>query len=72
MFLESVVVTGLHCEYCVRSVTDELSELDGVTVLDVDLNSGLITIVSDHPVDRRELREAVELAGYRLVVPALS
>jgi len=72
MFLESVVVTGLHCEYCVRSVTEELSELDGVTVLDVDLNSGLITIVSDHPVDRCELREAVELAGYRLVVPALS
>lgn len=72
VFVESVVVTGLHCEYCVKSVTEEVSELDGVSVLDVDLSSGLVTFVSDEPVDRLELREAVELAGYRLVVPALS
>jgi copper chaperone CopZ len=72
VFLETVVVTGLHCEYCVKSVTEEISELDGASVLEVDLSSGLVTFVSQRPVDPAELREAVELAGYRLVVPALS
>ncbi|MBA2323663.1 MAG: heavy-metal-associated domain-containing protein [Pseudonocardiales bacterium] len=72
MYLETVVVTGLHCEYCVKSVTEEIAELDGVSVLDVDLASGLVIFVSEEPVDQAELREAVELAGYRLVVAALS
>lgn len=72
MYLETVVVTGLHCEYCVKSVTEEIAELDGVSVLDVDLASGLVIFVSEEPVDQAELREDVELAGYRLVVAALS
>ncbi|MDQ2707760.1 MAG: heavy-metal-associated domain-containing protein [Actinomycetota bacterium] len=72
MYLETVVVTGLHCEYCVKSVTEEIAELDGVSVLDVDLASGLVIFVSEEPVDQAELRVAVELAGYRLVVAALS
>jgi copper chaperone CopZ len=72
MFLETIVVTGLHCEYCVKSVTEEIDEIEGVDVMEVDLASGLVTFVSEYPVDRDELREAVEIAGYRLVVPAHS
>jgi copper chaperone len=72
MFLETVVVAGLNCEHCVKSVTEEIHELDGVTVMEVDLTSGLVTLVCEQPVDPAELREAVEIAGYRLLVPALS
>lgn len=72
MFLETVVVAGLNCEHCVRSVTEEIAEIGEVSVVEVDLASGLVTLVSAEPVERAELREAVELAGYRLLVPALS
>ncbi|MGQ0483156.1 MAG: heavy-metal-associated domain-containing protein [Pseudonocardia sp.] len=71
MFLETVVVAGLNCDHCIRSVTEEITEL-GAGVLEVDLNSGLVTLVSEEPLDPAELREAVEVAGYRLLVPALS
>ena len=30
-------VTGMTCDHCVRAVTDELSRLDGVSVVVVDL-----------------------------------
>jgi copper chaperone CopZ len=72
MFLETVVVAGLNCDHCVKSVTEEIDELDGVAVMEVDLTSGMVTLVCEQPIDPVELREAVELAGYRLLVPALS
>jgi copper chaperone CopZ len=72
MYLETVVVTGLNCEHCVDSLTEEITELDGVSVMEVDLASGLVTLLSEEPIDPYELAEAVEICGYRLLVPARS
>jgi copper chaperone CopZ len=72
MYLETVVVTGMNCEHCVDSVTEEIGQLDGVHVMEVDLASGLVTFLSDAPVDPHELAEVVELCGFRLLVPARS
>ena len=38
-------VIGMTCEHCVRSVRDELTRLDGVSTVDVDLPSGRVTSV---------------------------
>jgi copper chaperone len=59
-------VTGMTCDHCVRSVTEEISEIDGVTNVVVDLPTGTVTVTSDRPVDRVQVRTAVEEAGYRL------
>lgn len=72
MYLETVVVTGMNCEHCVDSLTEEISQLDGVSVMEIDLASGLVTFVSEEPVDPYELAEVVEICGYRLLVPARS
>lgn len=59
-------VTGMTCEHCVRSVTEEVSAIDGVTEVSVDLPTGAVTIASDREVDAAAVRAAVEEAGYQL------
>ena len=42
-------VTGMTCSHCVSAVTEELSQLDGVTDVAVDLETGRATVTSDEP-----------------------
>jgi copper chaperone len=60
-------VTGMTCEHCVRSVTEELSELPGVSAVAVDLASGRAEVTSAEVLDEASVRAAVEEAGYQLV-----
>ncbi len=60
-------VSGMTCSHCVRSVTEEVATIDGVTDVRVDLESGALTITSDEPVDESAVQAAVDEAGYELV-----
>ena len=62
----SYTVTGMTCEHCVRSVSEEVGALPGVTAVAVDLASGGLTLTSGAPVDDADVRAAVEEAGYEL------
>lgn len=66
MAVETIHVTGMTCGHCVAAVTDELTKVDGVTRVEVDLASGAVTIESAQPVDRAVLAEAIDEAGYDL------
>ena len=62
-------VTGMTCEHCVQAVTDELTALDGVTAVTIDLAAGgtsAVTVHSSAPLDPAEVAEAVDEAGYVL------
>ena len=63
-------VRGMTCGHCVKSVTEELETVDGVTAVDVDLNAGgisKVTVTSDKELDDQQVRAAVDEAGYELV-----
>jgi len=60
-------VTGMTCGHCVASVTEEVSEIAGVTDVAVDLSSGAVTVTSDRQLETAEVRTAIEEAGYQLV-----
>lgn len=60
-------VDGMTCGHCVASVTEEVSKLDGVTGVDVDLASGRVTVESDRPLDDAAVAAAVDEAGYTVV-----
>jgi copper chaperone len=62
----SYTVTGMTCEHCVASVTEEISELPGVQGVAVDLPTGAVTVTSEQPLDDAAMRGAVEEAGYEL------
>ena len=57
-------VTGMTCGHCVASVTDEVSKVERVTNVEVDLASGQVTVTSDGPVDDAAVAAAVDEAGY--------
>jgi copper chaperone len=59
-------VTGMTCGHCVSSVTEEISAINGVTDVDVDLPTGKVTVTSDAEPGVDEVRAAVEEAGYQL------
>jgi copper chaperone CopZ len=45
----------------------ELSLLPSVTEVDVDLESGKVTVTSDSALDQAQLATAIDEAGYELV-----
>lgn len=59
-------VTGMTCGHCVSSVTEEVSALDGVMNVAVDLPTGTLTVSSVEELDVAAVRGAVEQAGYHL------
>ncbi len=59
-------VTGMTCDHCVKSVSEEISEIAGVSDVQVDLASGRVTVTSDGPVEPASIRTAIEEAGYQL------
>jgi copper chaperone len=67
MSTATYTVTGMTCGHCVASVTEEVSQVPGVTAVDVDLAGGGLTVTSEAPVDEAAIRAAVEEAGYEVV-----
>ena len=67
MVTESFAVRGMTCSHCAAAVTEEVSKIDGVSDVEVDVSAGSVRISSRQPVDQVELRAAVDEAGYELV-----
>ncbi|MEU0937163.1 MULTISPECIES: heavy-metal-associated domain-containing protein [unclassified Embleya] len=67
MSTATFTVSGMTCGHCVSSVTEEVSEVSGVTDVKVELASGLVTVTSEQPVDPDAVRAAVVEAGYQVV-----
>ncbi|CRK60339.1 Copper chaperone [Alloactinosynnema sp. L-07] len=59
-------VTGMTCGHCVSSVTEELSEVSGVTDVAVVLETGAVTVTSADALDRGQIEAAVTVAGFQL------
>ncbi|WP_433438444.1 heavy-metal-associated domain-containing protein [Nonomuraea sp. CA-141351] len=70
MATATYTVKGMTCGHCVSSVKEEVSEVAGVTSVEVDLAGGLLTVESDSPLDTAAIVAAVEEAGYEVANPA--
>jgi copper ion binding protein len=61
-------VQGMTCGHCVSSVKEEVGEVPGVTGVEVDLATGLLTVQGD--ADAAAITAAVREAGYQVVAPS--
>ncbi|WP_286957494.1 heavy-metal-associated domain-containing protein [Brevibacterium sp. UBA7493] len=69
MHTTTITVSGMTCEHCERAVKAELSELDGVRSVDVDLVAGgdsTVRIESDAELSAFAIASAVDEAGYEV------
>ena len=54
-------VPDMTCGHCVQAITDNVSPLEGVTDLSIDLDTKLVTVVGG---DDAAIRGAIDDAGF--------
>ncbi|WP_328690225.1 heavy-metal-associated domain-containing protein [Streptomyces phaeochromogenes] len=59
-------VSGMTCGHCENAVKEEVSALDTVIDVQVDVPAGRVTVTSTTPLDDTRVREAVDEADYEL------
>lgn len=59
-------IKGMTCDHCRASVTEEVKQIPEVAAIDVDLQTGRLT-VSGRDFSDDAIRDAVDEAGYELV-----
>ena len=59
------LVAGMTCAHCVLAVRDEVSDVPGVDAVDVDLESGRMTVAAQR-LDDDAIKRAVARAGYQV------
>lgn len=68
MVTATFTATGMTCQHCVGSVTNEVSEIAHVKSVVVDLPTGNVTVESDTPLSASEVIAAIDKAGYSAVI----
>lgn len=61
-----LLVEGMSCGHCEKAVKDALDELDGVKLVNVNLDSKKVEVEGEKLQDNI-LKEAVEEAGYHVL-----
>ncbi|EQB38836.1 MULTISPECIES: copper chaperone CopZ [Virgibacillus] len=62
-------VRGMSCGHCEQAVKGALEALNGVTGVEVHLNTGKVDVTYDEAqVNIQTMREAVEEQGYNVVI----
>jgi copper chaperone len=61
--ITTFTVPGMHCGHCERAVKEELSATAGVSAVEVDLETKLVTVRGES-LDDDALRAAIAEAGY--------
>jgi len=56
-------VPSMHCGHCKAAVTEEVSQVEGVASVDVDLETKLV-VVHGEGLDDTAIRAAIDEAGY--------
>ncbi len=56
-------VPGIHCAHCKRAISEGVSKVAGVEVVEVDLESKLVTVRGQAAFDET-VRAAILEAGY--------
>ncbi len=57
-------VKGMTCDHCVRSVTEEITEVEGVSSVEVNLDKGTAVVTGEAPPE--SVKAAVVEAGYEV------
>jgi len=63
---KKILIEGMSCGHCVNHVKEALSELDGVTGVDVDLEAKSAVLESSEDVNDEDIKRAVDDVGYQV------
>jgi copper chaperone len=64
--MSTIKVKGMSCQHCVASVTKALSEIEGITDVQVNLEKGEATFNEKSPVDGQTIKDAITKIGFEV------
>ena len=65
---ETINISGMHCNGCVKSVTNALNKINGVTGVEVSLTDERAVVQYDETkTNIEQLKSAVTEAGYEVI-----
>jgi copper ion binding protein len=64
---KKILIEGMSCGHCVNHVREALSELNGVTSVDVNLDGKYAILDAKNDVKDEEIKFAIDDAGYEVV-----
>jgi copper ion binding protein len=62
--LREFMVPAISCGHCVRAITNEVTDIKGVTKVDVDLDTKHVQVETDGQVPAEAIVGAINEAGY--------
>ena len=65
--MTTIKVKGMSCQHCVASVTKALSEIAGISDVQVSLEKGEATFEEQSPVDEQIIKDAIARIGFEVV-----
>ena len=60
-------VTGMSCGHCETAIRGEVSEIPGVTGIEVSAQTGRLAVTAEQPIEDATVIAAVDEAGYTAV-----
>jgi len=65
--MPTIKVKGMSCQHCVASVTKALSEIEGISDVQVSLEKGEATFNENSPVPAQTLKDAITKIGFEVI-----
>ncbi len=66
MVEKTFLVPDVSCEHCVRAITSELSQIDGVEQINVDIPTKIVTVRASDAVSDAAIVAGLSEAGYEV------
>ncbi|WP_303851364.1 heavy-metal-associated domain-containing protein [Seleniivibrio woodruffii] len=57
-------VSGMKCKHCVMTVTEAVTEVEGVESCDVNLEKGTVTVKFNDSTDESSISSAIKEEGF--------
>ena len=64
---KKILIEGMSCDHCIKHVTNALTELNGVTNVDVNLKENFAILNANTEVKDEDIKLALDDAGYDVV-----
>jgi len=67
MAIKTFSIPNISCDHCVRSIKNELSEMEGVTTVEGDSGEKSITVEFEPPATLEQIKETLKEINYPAV-----
>jgi copper chaperone CopZ len=57
-------VPGIHCNHCTHTISMELSDIEGVSKVEADLDTKMVKVTLEPPADEAKIRAALAEINY--------